>query len=169
MSMGNSVQMHEFLASGGVFNGVDPATKTVIWTDPVDLDDATKPLPELCPWHGDMVPGGYCGGWELIKRGVRSGEPAPSPTLSELREKSEEELIDIATHANIAMAQKMPVVVMTQADLLAQQQQRQPVIRQHTHVRNIMNQEKAFMNITDDIPDEITFGEDEGGEEEESE
>ena len=56
----------------------------------------------------------------------------------------------------------MPVVVMTQADLLAQQQQ-------HTHVRNIMNQEKAFMNITDDIPDEITFGEDEGGEEEESE
>ena len=158
MSMGNSVQMHEFLASGGVFNGVDPATKTVIWTDPVDLNDATKPLPELCPWHGDMVPGGYCGGWELIKRGVRSGEPAPSPTLSELREKSEEELIDIATHANIAMAQKMPVVVMTQADLLAQQQH-----------RNIMNQEKAFMNITDDIPDEITFGEDEGGEEEESE
>lgn len=162
MSMSNSVQMHEFLASGGVFNGVDPATKTVIWTDPVDLDDATKPLPDLCPWHGDMVPGGYCGGWELIKRGVRSGEPAPSPTLSELREKSEEELIDIATHANIAMAQKMPVVVMTQADL-----------RQHTNirhdVRNIMNQEKAFMNITDDIPDEITFGEDEGGEEEESE
>lgn len=166
MSMSNSVQMHEFLASGGVFNGVDPATKTVIWTDPVDLDDATKPLPELCPWHGDMVPGGFCSGWELIKRGVRSGEPAPSPTLSELREKSEEELIDIATHANIAMAQKMPVVVMTQADLLAQQ-------RQHTNirhdVRNIMNQEKAFMNITDDIPDEITFGEDEGGEEEESE
>lgn len=160
MSMSNSVQMHEFLASGGVFNGVDPATKTVIWTDPVDLDDATRPLPELCPWHGDMVPGGYCGGWEMIKRGVRSGEPAPSPTLSELREKSEEELIDIATHANIAMAQKMPVVVMTQADLLAQQ--RQPVIRQHTNVRNIMN-------ITDDIPDEITFGEDEGGEEEESE
>ena len=155
MNMGNSVKMHEFLASGGVFNGVDPATKTVIWTDPVDLNDATKPLPDLCPWHGD---GGYCGGWELIKRGVRSGEPAPSPTLSELREKSEEELIDIATHANIAMAQKMPVVVMTQADL---QQQ-----RQH---RNIMNQEKAFMNITDDIPDEITFGEDEGGEEEESE
>ena len=161
MSMGNSVQMHEFLASGGVFNGVDPATKTVIWTDPVDLDE---PLPELCPWHGDMVPGGYCGGWEMIKRGVRSGEPAPSPTLSELREKSEEELIDIATHANIAMAQKMPVVVMTQADLLAQQ--RQPVIRNNV---NIMNQEKAFMNITDDIPDEITFGEDEGGEEEESE
>ena len=155
MSMSNSVQMHEFLASGGVFNGVDPATKTVIWTDPVDLNE---PLPELCPWHGDS---GYCGGWELIKRGVRSGEPAPSPTLSELREKSEEELIDIATHANIAMAQKMPVVVMTQADLLAQQQQ-----RQH---RNIMNQEKAFMNITDDIPDEITFGEDEGGEEEENE
>ena len=155
MNMGNSVKMHEFLASGGVFNGVDPATKTVIWTDPVDLNDATKPLPDLCPWHGD---GGYCGGWELIKRGVRSGEPAPSPTLSELREKSEEELIDIATHANIAMAQKMPVVVMTQADL---QQQ-----RQH---RNIMNQEKAFMNITDDIPDEITFGEDEGGEEEENE
>ena len=164
MSMSNSVQMHEFLASGGVFNGVDPATKTVIWTDPVDLDDATKPLPELCPWHGDMVPGGYCGGWELIKRGVRSGEPAPSPTLSELREKSEEELIDIATHANIAMAQKMPVVVMTQADLLAQQQ-RQPAIRNNVNVRNIMNQEKAFMNI----PDEITFGEDEGGEEEESE
>lgn len=159
MSMSNTVKMHEFLASGGVFNGVDPATKTVIWTNPVDLDE---PLPELCPWHGDMVPGGYCGGWELIKRGVRSGEPAPSPTLSELREKSEEELIDIATHANIAMAQKMPVVVMTQADLLAQQ-------RQHTNVRNIMNQEKAFMNITDDIPDEITFGEDEGGEEEESE
>lgn len=155
MNMGNSVKMHEFLASGGVFNGVDPATKTVIWTDPVDLNDATKPLPDLCPWHGD---GGYCGGWEMIKRGVRSGEPAPSPTLSELREKSEEELIDIATHANIAMAQKMPVVVMTQADL---QQQ-----RQH---RNIMNQEKAFMNITDDIPDEITFGEDEGGEEEENE
>lgn len=159
MSMSNTVKMHEFLASGGVFNGVDPATKTVIWTDPVDLNE---PLPDLCPWHGDMVPGGYCGGWELIKRGVRSGEPAPSPTLSELREKSEEELIDIATHANIAMAQKMPVVVMTQADLLAQQ-------RQHTNVRNIMNQEKAFMNITDDIPDEITFGEDEGGEEEESE
>ena len=160
----NSVKMHEFLASGGVFNGVDPATKTVIWTDPVALDDATKPLPELCPWHGDMVPGGFCSGWEMIKRGVRSGEPAPSPTLSELREKSEEELADIATHANIAMAQKMPVVVMTQADLLAQRQQ-----RQHTHGRNIMNHEKAFMNITDDIPDEITFGEDEGGEEEESE
>lgn len=160
MSMSNTVKMHEFLASGGVFNGVDPATKTVIWTDPVDLDDATKPLPELCPWHGDMVPGGFCSGWELVKRGVRSGEPAPSPTLSELREKSEEELIDIATHANIAMAQKMPVVVMTQADLLAQQ--RQPVIRQNVNVRNIMN-------ITDDIPDEITFGEDEGGEEEESE
>ena len=165
MSMSNTVKMHEFLASGGVFNGVDPATKTVIWTDPVDLDDA---LPELCPWHGDMVPGGYCGGWEMIKRGVRSGEPAPSPTLSELREKSEEELIDIATHANIAMAQKMPVVVMTQADLLAQQQ-RQPVTRNNVTVRNIMNQEKAFMNITDEIPDEITFGEDEGGEEEENE
>lgn len=160
MSMSNTVKMHEFLASGGVFNGVDPATKTVIWTDPVDLNDATKPLPDLCPWHGDMVPGGFCSGWEMIKRGVRSGEPAPSPTLSELREKSEEELIDIATHANIAMAQKMPVVVMTQADLLAQQ--RQPVIRQNVNVRNIMN-------ITDDIPDEITFGEDEGGEEEESE
>ena len=159
MSMSNSVQMHEFLASGGVFNGVDPATKTVIWTDPVDLDDATKLLPELCPWHGDMVPGGYCGGWEMIKRGVRSGEPAPSPTLSELREKSEEELIDIATHANIAMAQKMPVVVMTQADLLAQQ-------RQHTNIRHDV---RNIMNITDDIPDEITFGEDEGGEEEESE
>ena len=166
MSMSNSVQMHEFLASGGVFNGVDPVTKTVIWTDPVDLNDATKPLPDLCPWHSDMATGGYCGGWEMIKRGVRSGEPAPSPTLSELREKSEEDLIDIATHANIAIAQKMPVVVMTQADL---QQQRQPVTRQSTSVRNIMNQEKAFMNITDDIPDEITFGEDEGGEEEENE
>ncbi len=155
MSMSNTVKMHEFLASGGVFNGVDPATKTVIWTDPVDLNE---PLPDLCPWHGDMVPGGFCSGWEMIKRGVRSGEPAPSPTLSELREKSEEELIDIATHANIAMAQKMPVVVMTQADLFAQQQ-RQPVIRQNVNI----------MNITDDIPDEITFGEDEGGEEEESE
>ena len=47
--------------------------------------------------------------------------------------------------------------------------QRRTVVQHNTNVRNIMNQEKAFMNITDDIPDEITFGEDEGGEEEESE
>ena len=107
----------------------------------------------------------------IISRPIESPDLSSAPNsgadiCSEISQR--DELIDIATHANIAMAQKMPVVVMTQADLLAQQQ-RQPVIRQHTNVRNIMNQEKAFMNITDDIPDEITFGEDEGGEEEESE
>jgi hypothetical protein len=93
------VKMHEFLATGGVQLGIDPATKRMTYSGPVD--PATTPE---CPWHPDYPGVAPCAAWEEIKAGRGSGEVV-SPTLAELRDRTPEELRDARERIRVARDQ----------------------------------------------------------------
>lgn len=164
----NQIKLHEFLASGGVLSGIDAATKVPTWTEPVDLSTGT--VPDECPWHPVAALGGLCQGWELIKLGHRTGN-ALTNELQELRKKPASELADQAAFAQIAMAQQEPVVVLSQSEYAAATAPRPQYYKPGQRARNakaqLMDTEKRFMGMTENIPDEITFEEGDGPDEEE--
>jgi len=93
------VKMHEFLMTGGVQIGFDPATKRALYSGPVD--PATTPE---CPWHPNHPGLAPCSAWEEIKAGRGSGEVV-SPTLAELRNRTPEELRDARERIRVARDQ----------------------------------------------------------------
>lgn len=98
------VKMHEFLMTGGVYLGVDPETKRAVYSEPIDPDTVADEHPD-CPWHGVDADGTKCAAWEEIVAGRGSGESV-SPTLGELRNRSDEELRDSRERLRVAKDQK---------------------------------------------------------------
>lgn len=98
------VKMHEFLMSGGVYLGIDPETGRALYSELVDPATAADEYPD-CPWHGTDPDGTKCSAWEAIITGRGTGEPV-SPTLTELRNLSDEELQDARARIRVARDQK---------------------------------------------------------------
>lgn len=137
-----SIRMHEFMITGGTLAGYDAETKRAIWTEDVDPD-----VTPVCPWHQPSS----CVAWDEIRAGRGSGE-VPSPTLAELRNQDSEELQDKGERIMIAAEQQR--VFATEPSQPNQQRSR-------------VSDELAFLNITEDVPDEIEFDGPEGEEGEE--
>jgi hypothetical protein len=94
------VRMHEFLMTGGIQLTQKP---TVTYSEAIDPATVAEEFPD-CPWHGVDPDGTKCSAWEEIIAGRGTGEVI-SPTLTELRGRTYDELADERAKLRVARDQ----------------------------------------------------------------